>query len=106
MIRAALMLCAALALAGCSTSKDQADAQSDFNASIDNLANALHSKPETAPPPPPACAPFRPWSDADLKTLNGTLEALPQNSPIIRMALDWRRYYGDAKACERAQGKP
>ena len=106
MMRAAFILCAALALAGCSTSKDEANAQSGFNASIDNLAKALHSKPVTAPAPKPACAPFHAWSDADLKILDGTLAAIPEASILMRMALDWRRYYGDAKACGRMQGSP
>jgi hypothetical protein len=101
--RLTLILCAALAIAGCSTSNDVAGAQSDFNASIDNLAKALRSKPETSPPPAPACPPFHAWSDADLKALDQALAPVPEGSPITRMALDWRRYYGDAKACDAAQ---
>lgn len=98
-MRAAAVLCAGLALAACQGVPGAAVGQRDATAT-------KAAQPVTLPPPKPSCPPFRPWSEADLKTLSGTLEAWPQNSPIIRMALDWRRYYGDAKACERAQGKP
>ena len=49
--------------------------------------------------PRPVCPPFRAWSEADLKALAAALKPVPEDSIIIRMALDWRRYYGDAKAC-------
>jgi hypothetical protein len=57
--------------------------------------------PVSAPAPVPqlVCAPLRAWSDADLKALGQALEPIPEDSAIMRMALDWRRYYGDAKAC-------
>ena len=55
--------------------------------------------PVSAPAPQLVCPPFRAWSDADLKALGQTLAPIPENSLIMRMALDWRRYYGDAKAC-------
>lgn len=97
MNRAILALCLALALAGCETNPGPAfmhDAP---------ITAPLVEKPVTAPPPKPACAPFHEWSEADLNTLAGTLEAIPPASIIIRMALDWRRYYGDAKACPAKQ---
>lgn len=53
--------------------------------------------------PAPVCAPFRAWSEADLKALAAALKPVPEDSIIIRMALDWRRYYGDAKACGDAR---
>lgn len=49
--------------------------------------------------PAPVCPPLRAWSDVDLKALAQALKPIPEDSIIIRMALDWRRYYGDAKAC-------
>jgi hypothetical protein len=55
--------------------------------------------PAPAPAPQLVCPPFRAWSDADLKALGQALEPVPESSLIMRMALDWRRYYGDAKAC-------
>ena len=69
-----LLLCAAISLAGCGTTPPPAPAQ-------------------------PICPPFRAWSDADLASLGNALQPIPEGSPIMRMALDWRRYYGDAKAC-------
>jgi hypothetical protein len=78
MIRAALVLGAMLSLAAC------------------------HGVPAPVlmqDAPAPVCAPFRAWSDADLKALAQALKPVPEDSIIIRMALDWRRYYGDAKAC-------
>lgn len=75
MKRSAILVC--IALAGC----------------------AATPAPVSAPAPQLVCPPFRPWSDADLKALGQALEPIPENSPIMRMALDWRRYYGDAKAC-------
>jgi hypothetical protein len=71
----AILICAALALAGCAT------------------------VPAPAPAPQPVCAPFRAWSDADLKALGNALAPISDDSVIMRMALDWRRYYGDAKSC-------
>jgi hypothetical protein len=73
----AILVCAALALAGCATAP----------------------VPMPAPAPQPVCAPFRAWSDADLKALGKALAPIPEDSVIMRMALDWRRYYGDAKSC-------
>lgn len=73
----AIFLCASLALAGCATAP----------------------APVSAPVPQPVCAPFRAWSDADLKALGKALAPVPEDSIIMRMALDWRRYYGDAKSC-------
>jgi hypothetical protein len=80
MMRAGLILCAALALSACATS------------------------PNPQPTTAPVCAPFRAWSDDDLKSLGQALAPIPEGSPIMRMALDWRRYYGDAKACASAGG--
>ena len=37
--------------------------------------------------------------------LANALAPIPDNSIIMRMALDWRRYYGDAKACASAQDR-
>ncbi|GEM_PF-5525544 len=71
----AILVCAALMLAGCSTA------------------------PAPVPAPQPVCPPFRAWSDADLKALGKALAPVPEDSVIMRMALDWRRYYGDAKSC-------
>ena len=68
-----VLVCAALVLAGCGTTP--------------------------APAPASVCAPFRAWSDADMKALARALAPVPEDSVIMRMALDWRRYYGDAKAC-------
>lgn len=48
----------------------------------------------------PLCAPLRAWSEEDLKALAAALAPIPAGSIVIRMALDWRRYYGDAKACD------
>lgn len=78
---------------------------------------ACQSAPSSAPVPAPkptpivqavkqVCPSFHEWSAADLKILGGTLAAIPEASILNRMALDWRRYYGDAKACNGAQGKP
>ena len=75
----AICLGAALALAGCG------------------------SLPAPAPAAAPVCAPFRAWSAADLKALARALEPGPEDSVIMRMALDWRRYYGDARACAGAR---
>jgi hypothetical protein len=79
----AIVLCAALALGGCS------------------------SAPASAPKPATqlVCAPFRAWSGADLKALADALAPVPENSIVMRMALDWRRYYGDAKSCGGAQNR-
>lgn len=82
MKQAAIVLCAIVVLAGCSTA------------------------PAEQPPAPQThlvCPPFRAWSDADLKALGQALEPIPEDSIILRMALDWRRYYGDAKSCAGAQ---
>lgn len=49
------------------------------------------------------CPPLRAWSGADMKALADALAPIPDNSIIMRMALDWRRYYGDAKSCGSAQ---
>ncbi len=92
MMRTAIILCAALALAGCASRDIPAPA----------AATAL-PRPETLAPPRQACPPFHPWSDADLKILAATIAAIPQASILVRMALDWRRYYGDARACAEAQ---
>jgi len=51
----------------------------------------------------PVCPPFHAWTDADLKALAAALAPVPSDSIIIRMALDWRRYYGDAKTCDAAR---
>jgi hypothetical protein len=75
------LMCAALALAGCGTTP------------------APVASPVTATAPQAVCAPFRAWSDADLKALAEALKPVPEDSIIMRMALDWRRYYGDAKGC-------
>jgi len=79
----AVVLFAALSLAGCS------------------------SAPQIPSAPKPVvqlvCPPLRAWSGADLKSLADALAPVPENSIIMRMALDWRRYYGDAKACDNAQ---
>jgi hypothetical protein len=79
----AIVLCAVLSLAGCS------------------------SAPQAPSAPKPVaqivCPPLRAWSGADLKALAEALAPVPDNSIIMRMALDWRRYYGDAKACGSAQ---
>jgi hypothetical protein len=75
----AVLVCAGLALAGCGSL----------------------SAPDRAPPQAAAriCPAFRAWSEADLKALAQALAPIPEDSVIMRMALDWRRYYGDAKAC-------
>lgn len=78
MTRAVLALAAALSLAAC------------------------HSVPAPVlmqDAPAAVCAPLRVWSEADLKALAQALKPIPEDSIIMRMALDWRRYYGDAKAC-------
>jgi hypothetical protein len=77
-----VIACAAFALAGCGTAP-----------------TAPMTAPVPAPVQTPVCAPFRAWSDADLKALGKALEPVPADSIVMRMALDWRRYYGDAKAC-------
>ena len=87
-IAAALVL-----LAGCSTLCTQAPAP---DAKLVQDAPKVEAVKQV-------CIPFRPWNDADLKILAGTLAAIPPASPVMRMALDWRRYYGDAKACNDAQ---
>lgn len=66
--------------------------------------SACVTSPKPQPPPAAVCAPFRAWSDADLKSLGQALAPIPEGSPIMRMALDWRRYYGDAKACASVGG--
>jgi hypothetical protein len=78
-----ILLGAALALAGCSS------------------APAIAPKPQVQL----VCPPFRAWSGADMKALADALAPVPDNSIIMRMALDWRRYYGDAKACGSAQNR-
>jgi hypothetical protein len=68
------------------------------------LLSSCASAPE--PPQPvlrPVCPPFRAWSETDLKALGRALESIPADSAVMRMALDWRRYYGDAKACDGAK---
>ena len=70
-----VFVCAALVLAGCAAA------------------------PASAPVVQTVCPPFRAWSDADLKALGNALAPIPEDSVIMRMARDWRRYYGDAKAC-------
>lgn len=45
------------------------------------------------------CAPFEPWSQADLDRLADIIVKEPSDGVIVKLALDWRRYYGDAKAC-------
>ncbi len=81
----AIVLCAVLALAGCGS------------------VPAIESAPK--PAAQTACPPLRVWSSADLKALASALAPIPDNSIIMRMALDWRRYYGDAKACGGAQSR-
>jgi hypothetical protein len=80
MRRAAVLLCVLVMLAACRSSSAEQQPVVRF-----------------------VCPPFHAWSDADLKALGQALEPIPENSVILRMALDWRRYYGDAKACDGAQ---
>lgn len=87
MMRRALILCAVLAVTGCTTEP--------------GTSLLMHDAPATAAAaaPKPVCPPFHAWSAADLKALGEALAPIPENSIVMRMALDWRRYYGDAKAC-------
>jgi hypothetical protein len=87
MMRHVLILCAAFALTCCATEP--------------GTSILMHDAPATAAAaaPKPVCPPFRAWSDADLKALGEALAPIPEVSIVMRMALDWRRYYGDAKAC-------
>jgi hypothetical protein len=78
-----VVVCAALALAGCSS------------------APAIPSA--TKLPVQPVCPPLRAWSGADLKALAEALAPIQADAIIMRMALDWRRYYGDARSCGSAQ---
>lgn len=50
------------------------------------------------------CAPFEPWSQADLDRLADAVSKEPGDGVILKLALDWRRYYGDAKACASSGG--
>ena len=69
--------------------------------SVPGAPVGLADAPAAQPAPKPICPPWRPWSDADRAALGKALA--PVTDPlIIRMALDWRRYYGDAKACAEA----
>ena len=79
----AIVLCAALSLAGCSSTPQVPSAPTTVVRTV--------------------CPPLRAWSGADMKALAEALAPVPDNSIIMRMALDWRRYYGDAKACGSAQ---
>lgn len=83
-----------LALAGC--------AGHDTPAPASAATAPLHA-PVTAGPLQEPCAPWRRWSDADMKALAAELAPIPPDSLTMRMALDWRRYYGDARACAAAQ---
>lgn len=99
-MRAAAVLCAAVALAGCQAVPGAAVGQGDA------VATKAADQPVTLPPPKPACPPFRPWTDADRAALIKALAPIPADSIIIRAVLDWRRYYVDAEACHDAQAKP
>jgi hypothetical protein len=102
MMRAAIVFGTALALAGC------------VGAPL--TMPLAHDAPATlpaAPAPEPVvktivqqvCLKFEPWSAADLRGLAAAIPAIPDNSLVKKAVLDWRRYYGDAKACVAAQGK-
>lgn len=59
---------------------------------------------DTFPPQPLTiykfkCQRFREWSSNDQHRLAAELKVIPATSEIMRMAIDWRRYYNDAKAC-------
>ena len=97
-MRAALVLCAALALAGCVGHP----LAMPFAQSADALQEPV-AKPVIKSVVKQRCSPWHKWSDEDLKALAAALAPVPDNSIIIRMAIDWRRYYGDAKACGDAQ---
>lgn len=43
---------------------------------------------------------FKEWNKADLKALDDALGLIPANSIVMKMALDWFRYYKDAQACK------
>lgn len=62
------------------------------------------AQPATLPPPKPACPPYQPWSAADLGALRTALVPIPEGSILMRLALDWRRLYGDEIACHKVRG--
>jgi hypothetical protein len=78
---------------------------------------ACQSAPDRLPPPPeppkPAirtlvkqvCVPWREWSSHDMKALGAAIAPPSTPAIIVRAVIDWRRYYGDAKACTAAQSK-
>lgn len=43
---------------------------------------------------------FKEWDKADLKALEDALGSIPDKSIVMKMALDWFRYYKDAQACK------
>lgn len=103
MMRAAAVLCAGLALAGCQGVPGAPWGLSSA-AATDRATGA--AQPATLPPPKPTCPLYQPWSAADLGALRTALVPIPEGSILIRLALDWRRLYGDEIACHDAQAKP
>jgi hypothetical protein len=76
---------------------------------------ACQSAPARLPPPPEppkpvirtvvkqVCLPWHEWSTGDQKALAAVIARDSMPAIVIRALIDWRRYYGDAKACIDAQ---
>lgn len=75
------------------------------------LSGCAQTPPRDVPVPPALailavpvpCPPLKSWSADDQVKLAQALQALPDDSILTTMALDWRRMRKDAQACRDAQ---
>ena len=49
--------------------------------------------------PAVTCLTLQPWTEKDQDELAANLSTIPEDSPIIAMALDWSRMRAETKAC-------
>ena len=57
------------------------------------LLNACASEPAIT------CLTLQPWTEKEQDELAANLSTIPENSPIMSMALDWSRMRAETKAC-------